>query len=82
MTKAPMPTEKFKRGKNATKQLDYTVNADRLWEVGWNPYNNPTGVVTGPNPLTSQIIYVIIIETNDQQLTLVEVKYPVHEYLR
>ena len=56
MTKAPLPTEKIQKEKNATKQLDYTVNADWLWEVGLNPYNNPTGVVTGPNPPTSHII--------------------------
>ena len=49
MTKAPTPTEKSKKQrdniKNATKNVDYTMIADRLRTVSWSNSSHPTGMV-------------------------------------
>ena len=48
MTKPPIPTEHSKTNgqhKNATKNVDYTTNADRLRTVSWSFNSHPTCVV-------------------------------------
>ena len=49
MTKAPTPTEKFKKQhdniKSAIKNFDYTMVADRLRTVSWSNSSHSTGMV-------------------------------------
>ena len=48
ITKAPTPTEKFKKqrdNKKATKNFDYTTIADRFRTVMWSNSSHSTGVV-------------------------------------
>ena len=49
MTKAPTPRDKSKKQhdqkKTATKNLDYTTNADGLMTVSWSNSSHPNSVV-------------------------------------
>ena len=46
MTKPPTPAEMLKgesdSTNNATKKIDYTAIADRLWTVSWSKYGHPS----------------------------------------
>ena len=64
MTKVHKPTEKSKKQldqkKNATKNFDYTIIADRVMTVSWSSDSHPTGIVKPVYGTYSDLFFFVL----------------------